>query len=75
METNKKEIDLAPLMKLLDFTTTITEIRCDECNAIDKSYMDEWEAIEGFSDNGWEVIKDKALCPKCVDKFANKKKS
>ena len=69
-----KEIDLAPLMKLLDFTTTTTEIKCDECNHIDKSYMDEWEAIEGFSDNGWEVIKDKALCPKCIEKLGNKKK-
>jgi hypothetical protein len=62
------DAELKKHMQLLDFVTTITEIRCDECNHIDKSYMDEWEAIDEFLDKGWEVKKEKVFCPKCLEK-------
>jgi len=65
----EEEVDLSGSIQLLDFVTTVTEIKCDECNTIDKSYMDEWEAIETFIDRGWEVIGKKCLCEKCTEKL------
>jgi hypothetical protein len=64
-----KDVEITDKLKLLHFTTTVTEIKCDECNYIDKSYMDEWEAIESFIDRGWEVISKKCLCKTCIDKL------
>ncbi len=72
MKEEIKEADLTNSIQLLDFVTTVTEIKCDECNTIDKSYMDEWEAIETFIDRGWEVKKDKVLCEKCIEKLGKK---
>jgi aconitase B len=60
--------ELLPTMLLSDFVTTVSEIRCDECNKIDKSYMDEWEAAEHFLDEGWEIVGKKCLCKDCISK-------
>jgi len=71
-KTEEKEIvreEIIGTLKLIDFTTTVTEIRCDECNKIDKSYMDEWEAAEAFLDRGWDVIGKKCLCEICIGKL------
>ncbi len=69
-EVTEQEIREAmkPHFDLMDFVTTITEIRCDGCNTIAKSYMDEWEAIDEFLDKGWGVKKDKCYCEKCLEK-------
>ena len=69
MKEEIKEADLSNSIQLLDFVTTVTEIKCDECNTIDKSYMDEWEAIETFIDRGWMVVKNKCFCSGCFDKL------
>ena len=69
MKEEIKEADLSNSIQLLDFVTTVTEIKCDECNTIDKSYMDEWEAIETFIDRGWEIKNKKCLCSKCLEKL------
>ncbi len=61
--------EITDTLKLLDFITTVSEIRCDECNKIDKSYMDEWESAESFLDAGWEVVGKKCLCKECLVKF------
>ncbi len=69
-EINRKvREEFLPKLGLMDFVTTVTEIKCDECDTIDKSYMDEWEAIESFIDRGWEVKNKKCLCEKCLEKL------
>ena len=74
-EIQKRVIDeFIPHMELMDFVITTTEIRCDGCNTIAKSYMDEWEAIDEFLDKGWGVLKDKCYCEKCANKLAKNKK-
>lgn len=55
-----------PIFELLDFTTTVTEIKCDKCGHCDKSYIDEWEAVNVFFDNGWKIINKKCWCPVCI---------
>jgi len=58
--------EINKIMNLLDFTTTITEIKCDKCGFCDKSYMDEYEAADGFLDKGWNIVRKKCLCPSCI---------
>ncbi len=65
---SKESEEITKIMSLLDFCTTVTEIRCDGCNRIDKSYLDEYEAADTFIDNGWGIIKKKSLCPNCISK-------
>ncbi len=63
---SKESEEITKIMSLLDFCTTVTEIRCDGCNRIDKDYLDEYEAASNFLGKGWEIIKKKCYCSDCI---------
>lgn len=52
---------------LCDFIQVSLGITCDECSFVDVlNDTDEISGLIRFYENGWRVVKEKCLCPKCV---------
>ena len=61
---SKEAIEIS---KLCDFIQVSLGITCDKCSfVLVLNDTDEITGLVKYYDDGWRVVKDKCLCPKCV---------
>lgn len=56
------------IFKLLDYTKTQTEIKCDKCGKSSVLYDDSLQAVTYFFNSGWTIVRNKVVCKRCFDK-------
>jgi len=54
------------------FVHTVHSVECEKCEAEDEDdFGDSYDAAKTFYKDGWRIVDDVLLCPKC---FKNRKK-
>lgn len=72
-ETKKEKVD-KEIVKLYDYTSSITTIMCHNCKKEEEYDGDAFDCLDTIYEEGWRVKGEECLCKNCVKEFGNKKK-